>query len=261
MKAKKQNEVLELIKARGYKAELTTVTKNGTQKAGVIIKREDEQVCPIVYLAPDIEDAEEEAERVLQLYEEHKKPKLDLEDFLNPEKIADNLRFGLQKSSEEKLVKKETIFEGIEQYLYIKTSMGDGALATAKLQPEFIEQQGLNEAGLWRLAYINTFKETEVCEIIGLTVITNSIKNKGAASILDAKALEKIAEETGAEEFWAIPSSIHEFLVLPVTGLFMTKEELDGLVKTVNETELEPEEILAHEAFKIRIENGEVVRA
>lgn len=79
-----------------------------------------------------------------------------------------------------------------------------------------------------------------------LYVLTNHQKINGAASILYPGMLEHLAKRFRGG-FYIIPSSVHEVLLL--------KEEetedvrLNGMVREVNETQVDPEEVLADHVY------------
>ena len=75
---------------------------------------------------------------------------------------------------------------------------------------------------------------------IGNNVITVPDKTHGASVIAYQDFMDKAAERAGGD-FYIIPSSIHELLIIPDDH---TKDfkVLEDMVREVNATELEPEE-------------------
>lgn len=260
-----KQKVVEGIQELGYIAQFQQVTKNGAVKDAVIIKEsEDMNIAPVIYFDPDFEDVDDEINRIVNLYEMHKAPKIDLDQFLCIDKIADNLRVGFQQVGDEPIVKRRTIFDGIEAYLYISVNMED-TNASAKVKPAMLEQYKINEEDAWRLAYLNTFQDTKVttlAEEFGLAtdflgippmyIVTNRCHYRGAANILDTKALEQIAKKYGTNKLIAIPASIHEFIVFQDD--FREAEELDQMVREVNANEVSPEEVLSNKAYRITVD-------
>jgi len=80
-----------------------------------------------------------------------------------------------------------------------------------------------------------------------VSVLSNSESRYGAAGILDRKLLDRFADECGSD-FYILPSSIHEVLLLPYDGS-TELEELNRMVQQVNEEELDEEEILSDHAY------------
>lgn len=79
-----------------------------------------------------------------------------------------------------------------------------------------------------------------------LYILTSKDKRMGAAVILYPGILESCAEIMGGD-FYLIPSSIHEFLLAPVSG--MGPDKLQAVIREINQTEMPPEEALADHAY------------
>lgn len=74
-------------------------------------------------------------------------------------------------------------------------------------------------------------------------VLTNCEKYYGAAGILDEKILADFAEKIRAD-FFILPSSIHELILVPDNG-HMTSESLRDMVAEVNSTQVSCDEVLS----------------
>ena len=137
---------------------------------------------------------------------------------------------------------------------------------------EMINYLKLDEEELYKLAYKNTkdllgvqsmkieemlkkLMPAELLEMIpeeelfpeelSLHVLTNNDTYYGASTILYTDILDKKAEEFG-ENFYIIPSSIHEVLLLPVSlGEFFD----DGFIELINSNELMPEDVLSNHRY------------
>ncbi len=79
-----------------------------------------------------------------------------------------------------------------------------------------------------------------------LYVLTNHRKINGAAVILYPGMLDMLAKRFRGG-FYIIPSSIHEVLLLKEEEI--GEERLNGMVREVNETQVEPEEVLADHVY------------
>lgn len=82
---------------------------------------------------------------------------------------------------------------------------------------------------------------------IPVYVLTNNRKFLGAATLLYHGILEKCAQ-TLDDDFYIIPSSIHEVLLLP-SGIGSSAEDLTALVRDVNENHVAIEEILSNHVY------------
>lgn len=79
-----------------------------------------------------------------------------------------------------------------------------------------------------------------------LYVLTNHRKINGAAVILYPDILKELAKRFSGG-FYIIPSSVHEVLLLKEDEI--GEERLNGMVREVNETQMEPEEVLADHVY------------
>lgn len=79
-----------------------------------------------------------------------------------------------------------------------------------------------------------------------LYVLTNHRRINGAAVILYPRMLEELAERFGGG-FYVIPSSVHEVLLVKEDEI--GEKRLNEMVKEVNETQLEPEDVLADQVY------------
>lgn len=103
--------------------------------------------------------------------------------------------------------------------------------------------QGM-EALIEELTGENTRKD---CEEELMYVLTNEEKHFGAAVLLYPHVLSHIAE-TLRKNFYVLPSSVHECILVPDQGQY-SRLELMKMVKEVNESQVEEEEILSYEVY------------
>ncbi len=79
-------------------------------------------------------------------------------------------------------------------------------------------------------------------------ILTNTSKLYGASCILYPYLLQTIAK-TLDTDFFILPSSIHEIIILPQTAKFSRPKELAAMVASINETELAVEEVLSDHIY------------
>lgn len=80
-----------------------------------------------------------------------------------------------------------------------------------------------------------------------LYVLSNESKINGAASLFYPGVQEQIAEQLHGDYF-VLPSSIHELLIVPDNGNY-SFQELRTMVNEVNETQVAPDEVLTGEVY------------
>ena len=79
-----------------------------------------------------------------------------------------------------------------------------------------------------------------------LYVLTNKARLYGASCILYPNLLDSIADKLTCD-FYLIPSSIHEVILVPESGTEDTN--LNDMVAEVNHTQVDPKEVLADHVY------------
>lgn len=91
----------------------------------------------------------------------------------------------------------------------------------------------------------NLFECTEPLDAatMPMYVLTNASKVNGSGILARDGVLDKIGELLG-KNFYVLPSSIHEVLIVPDNGDMQAKE-LESMVKEVNATQVAPADLLS----------------
>ena len=97
---------------------------------------------------------------------------------------------------------------------------------------------------------------TEACPLF---VISNENKIDGATAILYSNVLDDIAEKLG-EDYYILPSSIHESLAIPKSEAG-SLEMMQDMVSQVNATEVMPGEVLSNHVYEYDSQAHELFRA
>lgn len=160
--------------------------------------------------------------------------------------------------------------DGIEQYLILRGEQS-GANYSIKVVPVLLSNAGIDENYVWDRALENLSEETQITslgkvlsDLMGTPydgsmdaetkfhVITNSQKFKGAAAIMNRKALRAFTQKYRTNMLFVLPSSIHEMMIAPYDSSF-NLDELSAMVKEINETQVAPEERLTDRAYIITL--------
>lgn len=147
----------------------------------------------------------------------------------------------------------------------------DGTQGSVKVSNSLLKGLGISEYELFKMAYANTqkggFVVTRFEEInpllaliandeVPMLVCTNKKKIKGANFILFGDQLKMISDQMGGGNFIILPSSIHEVICIP-------DNEEDSffidVVKDVNRTSVEPEEVLSDTSYRYIAAEDKVV--
>ncbi len=191
-------------------------------------------------------------------------------NFNNPKWILDHITIALQRTSDESIVKRPCDLDGIEQYLILRGEQ-DGANYSVKVVSVLLSNASIDENYAWDRALENLSADTQIIslgkvlsDLMGAPydgsmdtetkfhVITNSQKLKGAAAIMNRKALRTFTQKHRTNMLFVLPSSIHEMMIAPYDST-LNLDELSAMVKEINETQVAPEERLTDRAYIITL--------
>lgn len=158
---------------------------------------------------------------------------------------------------------------------FLDVSGSDHCQVSLSVRYGFLQEWGITEEGLWAAAWENLEKEPYWIRPMGSLVeelggekpvqpegmpeeyiLGNRKLRFGAAGLLRKDLLEGFAREIGGG-FYILPSSVHELLLLPGSYLASVKE-LEGTVREINWTKVEPSEWLSVNVYYYDWEMGEV---
>lgn len=81
-------------------------------------------------------------------------------------------------------------------------------------------------------------------------ILTNKMGLHGATAILYPDVLYGLAEKTGADELILLPSSIHEFIIIPKTkGMDISREYLRNITRSANNGYVSKEDFLSNNIY------------
>lgn len=189
-------------------------------------------------------------------------------NFNDPKWILEHISIALQRTSDENLMKRPCDLDGIEQYLVLQGEK-DGSCYTVKVVPIILSNVGIDEKTAWDTALENLSADTQITSLgkvladmlgahydsstdpdIKFHVITNSHKCKGAACIMNRKALRTFTQKYDTNMLFVLPSSVHEMMIAPYDSNFKL-EDLSAMVKEINETQVAPADRLTDRAYII----------
>lgn len=267
-------DLINVLIERGYKADEKDSVKNGIICKGILIQQGSENVATLIYTEKLLEEAEKEGKSIdevvdeaLYIYEKGKKEMcFDVEQFFDRKWFFEHLSIGLQKESNQELIKRTVEdMPGIEAYLCLK-NVGNGKNYEMKMTNQHLNTVGVPEKDAWEKAQENLCKDTDILSMeqilsemlgqsageendaFGMYVISNKERCKGASAILNRKAIAEFAKKWGVDRVFVLPSSVHEMILVPDRG-GLELEELNSMVTEVNATQVDPEEQLPNRAY------------
>lgn len=274
------------------KVELKTVTKNnGVKLHGIQIElREDERICPVIYINQMYEDFEAGdidmigiIDKIIQIRGDSNKG-MDLVDkigiFTDWTTASDAVFPALIKTEDNKEMLETLVsrsFLDLSVIYVLRIDDRDGSCASVKVTKDMmknygISQEELDEAAMYNLRnrdkpQISTMRETlsrimhdSVTDIDGsdqmdcMHVLTNKTGCNGAAQMLN---MEQLKGRYDRKSFYIIPSSVNELILLDDTG-DMDVAMVNQMIRDVNATQLSPEEVLSDHCYYYDFGNKEV---
>ncbi len=88
-------------------------------------------------------------------------------------------------------------------------------------------------------------------------VLSNSERLYGAGAMLYPRLLQSFADGL-MTDLYLLPSSIHEVIMIPDDGC-QSKDELLKMVSEINDTQVDPEEVLAYAVYYFERNTGEII--
>ena len=143
-------------------------------------------------------------------------------------------------------------------------NLSDNDIATAMINYNLMDEFKLTEEELYEAAYKNTRKILKPKVISAgipmMNMISNDLNIFGANGILYKDIVAKEAKKLNTD-IYLIPSSMHEFLLQPVSDTLKPKD-LKEIIKNANENVIDPEDYLSDSLYIYKLETDtiEIVR-
>ncbi len=281
-----QEMVKEGLKDKGdYTLSLYTTHKNNVTKSGLMISKKGKTTAPTIYLSDLYVDymkgmpLSEISSQIIEFTQEHEIPELLTENLSDYGKTKEKLRIRLVGREGNQAYLNEGIYRphtmGAE-VVYVELADRPEGRFSSRVTSFLIEQWGVPEQEVFETALENSQEKeaiqfvsmaAETGRLLGLEspeeepveknqlyIVSNPQRDHGAAVVLYPGGLEEIHRKMGGD-FYILPSSVHEVLVMTKDSDF-TPEELNRMVKDVNQNEVNPEERLGNEVYEFLGETG-----
>lgn len=150
--------------------------------------------------------------------------------------------------------------------------------AVIQIQKKHMEYWGVNEDELYREAMQNMDSDVDfnsMGNVIGqhlgagnsflmdrqtknaMFVLSNKQRINGAAQICNTRVMKEIAGYL-AGDFWILPSSVNEVILIPCCWMETDGTELAEIVREVNDTQVLPQEVLSYHVYRYHRQAEEV---
>ena len=253
---------------------------NGTERDTMTIQWEGDNLAPVIYLDSFYEEARqgkpitEIAGEIVETCARHRRSGyLDPEFFENYEKAKGRIACRLVNYSRNKKNLEDLPFTrfldlAVVYYYLVEDKIFEHA--TILIHNNHMKSWGVCTEELHEIAMKNTSRllppdffsmsdmfgmlsvnRAECAEAVDscpLYVLTNKEKCYGAAALLDQNVLKDIYCLLN-EEYYVIPSSLHECIIVPASSGIEGKD-MQHMVYEINRSELEPEDILSDSVYR-----------
>lgn len=281
----------------GVKASVYTAQKNnGREKKGILFQKKELSASPAIYLEGIYarlqkgEQMDRLVQEVLKFYETVGGEEVwDYNQIKEYDKIRDKIIFKLiHTDKNKKMLECIPSVEVLDLSIvfYVLLEMDKTGTATIQISNEHLKMWEISKEEIYHVALKNaktllpaefftmqhaietmlevaSGEEENLLNPIGeekedvMYVLTNSLRNYGAACLLYPHVLDIIGEML-KEDFFILPSSIHEAIIVPESRGLDT-EEMNEMVVEINETQVAPEEILSNHVYFYRRQGRELM--
>lgn len=256
----------------------SALKNNGRIRKGITFQEAGINISPTIYMEEYYErfqrtgDIKQIVQSVMELYQQVKFKHSWEGDFVRKYTcVKDKIIYQLVNWDENMQMLRDVPYVpyldlAIIFYVLVELNRGEERLATMLIRKEHLAWWEIEEEELYKIAQENTEKllpyefsamSAAVGEMLGeempenieeeLYVLTNSIRNFGAAAILYEHRLEGIGDYF-KENYFVLPSSVHEVIMIPESKA-ARQNDLSAIVKEVNETQVQKEEVLSDHVY------------
>lgn len=265
--------------------EVSDVQKNnGMMLKGITIRTKDCNIAPVIYTNAFYEnnfEMDKAVSKIMEIYNTHKDGMNDFDANMvnNFDAIKDKIVARVVNKDRNELIINSCPYAQFGDLIVtfvIFVAQGLDGTASIKITNEMMNSWKVNLGQLIEAAYTNT-KKLLPLEVITMSeilkqmmertnglspemeaeleapdhlmyVVSNTSRQFGAYFITDREALMEIASEIKENQFFILPSSVHEIIVIPESQV-QDANGLITLVKDVNATQVAPDEVLADNVY------------
>ncbi|MEE1314595.1 MAG: DUF5688 family protein [Faecalimonas sp.] len=253
-----------------------TIRNNDSHRTGLVFSQKDINISPAIYLEEyymqyeDGRDADSIAENIASLYDEIKcEQSWDARQVQEFELARPRLVYKLIHYEKNKKLLSQLphiSFFDLAIVFYLLLDCTEKGTATIPVTNTMLEHWGICKELLYQLAKVNTPKllpaeylpmHSLIHELLGeedyeeeesyLYVLSNVQRHFGAACMLYPDILEKIGETLDCD-YYLLPSSIHELIILPASTT-LTLAEINEMIVEINDSQVPKEEVLSDHTY------------
>lgn len=233
--------IIDELKRNGYNATEKKVFKNGVERNALLVDINGN--ISATFYEEQLKDMT--VGDIISAVKNNKPCDMNVDEVFSAENVMKNIRIGLQRRSDEKIVKRD--FHGYDKYLYLIVNIDNAdGMSTTKITHDIISRIGMHLDVVWKVAEDNTYNEMEINDFIMIKYATNKSKVKGAGVIATKRGIADVRNALGSKKVLVIPSSIHEVIIMPYDNT-IDLDDIRKMIREVNETQVAENDILGYE--------------
>lgn len=279
--SQKAKEKLQQIYPECQVETSAVMKNNGRQYTGITIKSEETNIAPQIYLESfyeaylDAQPLESIVCQIQETYEEHRNTRnLDVNSVLDFDAAKTKICYKLVNADRNRELLQQMphrLFQDLAVVYYLPVSIREEYDSSLTIRHELMECWHVTEETLYECARENTAKlfapyteslsammrkmgHEERRPAIPLYVARYSSNTGGAAVMLCKDILQDFADTH--DDFYILPSSVHEVLLLPVYTTDPERGGLNEIVREVNGTTVLPEDQLSDHVYYYHADTG-----
>lgn len=260
--------------------ETVTDKNNGVKLAGLMVRHPGQIVAATIYLDGyflNDNTVEYTAQKIIEQGVYDARPEVDVEKLKHFDEIKDKLVpriVNLEKNKERLEHTPHIIIDDLAVYFVIDYGKFNSGSLSMTVTDQMMHKWGVDKEEIYVIAVDNLEKQN-LCKSIAMAdalelsdmdrIINHTVDNMyvltlrdniyGAAAVLDKRFMAEIAEKIG-KKFVLVPSSVHEWIAMPVDSTMILPDDINEMVCYVNATEVEVEERLSNHIYKYTEEKG-----
>lgn len=264
---------------------------NGEEKNGIIINMEESNVSPCIYLenyykeSISGEDIAGIVDMILIQIKQDAPKQLDIKQLCDWEYVRSRVRCKIVNSEKnakymEDKPHRELLNLSIVYFIELNDVFapnengvsGTAAICNAHMNSWGVDEEIIYQESIKNLQGSTTFRSMEsvMAAMCGadeditddlqsgsnMYILSNQKKIFGASGLLDVDMLGRITNKF-KQDFYVLPSSIHELILIPYDKVYDAKE-LKAMVQEVNTDQVEADEVLSDSVYYLNAETCEV---
>lgn len=270
-----EEKIKEELSGRVCVSVYTAQKYNGALRKGLLFCEYENNVSPTIYLEEYYRQyrcgkpVELAVREIAELYREIRFREPWEDEFIrNYDNIKEKLVYRLIHREKNKEILKEMPYIpylDLAIVFYVLLEAGPYGTAAMPVKTEHLRIWHVTEQQIYERACENTecllpYEFRTIRSVIAeltdmddtgeddvLYVLSNHLRSFGASALLYQGRLEEVGEYLG-EDYYVLPSSVHEVIVIRKSAA-SGKEFLSAIVKEINETQVEREEVLSNQAY------------